>query len=54
MFNSTRQFFSILSEKLKNLGINDKEIKMVGRRISFSDTKLKFSGRFCTPCALPW
>ena len=29
---------------------------MVGPRISFSDNlqTLKFSGRFCAPCALPW
>ena len=29
---------------------------MVGHRISFSDNlqKLKFSGRFCGPSALPW
>jgi len=36
--------------------LSNKEIKMVGHRISFSDNllKLKFSGRFSGPCALPW
>ena len=45
--------FSILSE-LREL--SNKEIKMVGHRISFSDNlqKLKFIGRFSGLNALPW
>ena len=41
---------------LKSRKLSYKEIKMVGHRISFSDSlqKLKFRGRFCGPCTLPW
>ena len=56
IFNSTGQCFSILSEKLRNLGNFHTEVKTVGHRISLSDNlqKLKFGVRFCGRCMLPW
>ena len=49
-------FFHTVRKVKEFRELSNKEIKMVGQRISFSDNlqKQKFRGRNCGPFALPW